>query len=150
MFRMCHRLYASARPRNGVARHGTSKSWDVSFFGHSTQRTLQWLPCTAPLTYGPTLLIDEADTVFTNGGHNELRGILNAGLYRSTSFILRCSPSMQLSKLCFRKRCLAVELHIFSTKPGTFRSRSRCRARNVSKCPAITPYNGISSGLQGR
>ena len=48
--------------------------------------------CRAIDKYGPTLLIDEADTVFVNGGGNaELRGILNAGLYRSNAFVLRCS-----------------------------------------------------------
>jgi putative DNA primase/helicase len=40
--------------------------------------------------YGPTLLIDEADTIFTHGRHAELRGILNAGLYRANAFVLRC------------------------------------------------------------
>jgi hypothetical protein len=41
--------------------------------------------------YGPTLLIDEADTIFLNGGSAELRGILNAGLYRCNAFVLRCA-----------------------------------------------------------
>jgi putative DNA primase/helicase len=48
--------------------------------------------CRAIDKYAPTLLIDEADTIFVNGGGNaELRGILNAGLYRSNAFVLRCS-----------------------------------------------------------
>jgi hypothetical protein len=36
--------------------------------------------------YRPTLLIDEADTIFVNGSNAELRGVLNAGLYRSNAF----------------------------------------------------------------
>jgi len=40
--------------------------------------------------YQPTLLIDEADTIFVRGGNAELRGLLNAGLYRSSAFVLRC------------------------------------------------------------
>jgi putative DNA primase/helicase len=35
--------------------------------------------------------MDEADTIFTNGSNAELRGILNAGLYRANAFILRCA-----------------------------------------------------------
>jgi hypothetical protein len=38
----------------------------------------------------PTLLIDEADTIFVNGRNTELRGLFNAGLYRSNAFVLRC------------------------------------------------------------
>ncbi len=40
--------------------------------------------------YRPTLLIDEADTIFVNGSNAELRGVLNAGLYKSNAFVLRC------------------------------------------------------------
>jgi hypothetical protein len=40
--------------------------------------------------YQPTLLIDEADTIFVNGSNTELRGLLNAGLYRSNAYVLRC------------------------------------------------------------
>jgi putative DNA primase/helicase len=40
--------------------------------------------------YQPTLLIDEADTMFVNGSNAELRGVLNAGLYKSNAFVLRC------------------------------------------------------------
>jgi hypothetical protein len=50
--------------------------------------------------YGPTLLIDEADTIFINGGSAELRGILNAGLYRSTAFVLRCVGDRKQPKAC--------------------------------------------------
>jgi hypothetical protein len=50
--------------------------------------------------YGPTLLIDEADTVFGHGGTAELRGILNAGLYRSTAFVLRCIGDRKQPKAC--------------------------------------------------
>jgi len=49
--------------------------------------------------YAPTLLIDEADTIFTNGGSAELRGILNAGLYRSNAFVLRCSGDRKEPKI---------------------------------------------------
>jgi len=34
-------------------------------------------------------------------------------------------------------------------KPGTFRSRSRCAARNVSRFPDTTSYRGFSFGLRG-
>jgi hypothetical protein len=50
--------------------------------------------------YAPTLLIDEADTIFVNGGRSELRGILNAGLYRSTAFVLRCTGERRQPKSC--------------------------------------------------
>jgi hypothetical protein len=40
--------------------------------------------------YQPTLLIDEVDTIFVNGSNAELRGVLNAGLYKSNAFVLRC------------------------------------------------------------
>jgi putative DNA primase/helicase len=40
--------------------------------------------------YRPTLLMDEADTIFVNGSNAELRGVLNAGLYKSNAFVLRC------------------------------------------------------------
>jgi putative DNA primase/helicase len=50
--------------------------------------------------YGPTLLIDEADTIFGNGASAELRGILNAGLYRSTAFVLRCLGDRKQPKAC--------------------------------------------------
>jgi hypothetical protein len=39
----------------------------------------------------PTLLIDEVDTFLT--GNDQLRGILNAGCYRKTGFVLRAAPS---------------------------------------------------------
>jgi hypothetical protein len=50
--------------------------------------------------YGPTLLIDEADTIFSNGSHAELRGILNAGLYRANAFVLRCIAERKQPKPC--------------------------------------------------
>src|SRR3954463_508234 len=50
--------------------------------------------------YAPTLLMDEADTTFTNGGKAELRGMLNAGLYRSTAFVLRCIGDRKQPKMC--------------------------------------------------
>src|SRR5712671_2739477 len=50
--------------------------------------------------YAPTLLIDEADTIFANGGSAELRGILNAGLYRSNAFVLRCAGDRKQPKAC--------------------------------------------------
>jgi len=50
--------------------------------------------------YGPTLLIDEADTIFTNGSNAELRGILNAGLYRATAFVLRCRGERHGPRAC--------------------------------------------------
>ena len=50
--------------------------------------------------YGPTLLIDEADTIFIHGGSAELRGILNAGLYRANAFVLRCVGDRQQPKAC--------------------------------------------------
>jgi Protein of unknown function (DUF3631)/Protein of unknown function (DUF3489) len=49
--------------------------------------------------YRPTLLIDEADTIFVRGGNAELRGLLNAGLYRSTAFVLRCTGKRQEPQL---------------------------------------------------
>ena len=49
--------------------------------------------------YRPTLLIDEADTIFVNGSNTELRGGLNAGLYRSNGFVLRCIGKHQEPKL---------------------------------------------------
>jgi len=50
--------------------------------------------------YAPTLLMDEADTIFVNGGSADLRGILNAGLYRSTAFVLRCVGDRKEPKAC--------------------------------------------------
>jgi putative DNA primase/helicase len=50
--------------------------------------------------YAPTLLMDEADTIFVNGGRAELRGILNAGLYRSNAYVLRCIGDRKQPKLC--------------------------------------------------
>jgi hypothetical protein len=50
--------------------------------------------------YVPTLLLDEADTIFVNGGKSELRGILNAGLYRSNAFVLRCTGDRKQPKTC--------------------------------------------------
>jgi hypothetical protein len=50
--------------------------------------------------YAPTLLIDEADTIFTNGSNAELRGILNAGLYRANAFVLRCVGERKQPKPC--------------------------------------------------
>src|SRR5215831_13683426 len=50
--------------------------------------------------YGPTLLIDEADTIFSKGSHTELRGILNAGLYRANAFVLRCVGDRNQPKPC--------------------------------------------------
>jgi hypothetical protein len=50
--------------------------------------------------YAPTLLIDEADTIFVNGGKAELRGILNAGLYRSNAFVLRCVGGRKQPRIC--------------------------------------------------
>jgi putative DNA primase/helicase len=50
--------------------------------------------------YAPTLLIDEADTIFVNGGKAELRGVLNAGLYRSNAFVLRCIGDRKQPKAC--------------------------------------------------
>jgi hypothetical protein len=45
--------------------------------------------------YQPTLLIDEADTIFVNGSNAELRGVLNAGLYKSNAFVLRCGERQE-------------------------------------------------------
>ncbi len=39
--------------------------------------------------FRPTLLIDELDAVFTKGGNDELRGILNSGHFRDMAFIIR-------------------------------------------------------------
>jgi putative DNA primase/helicase len=50
--------------------------------------------------FGPTLLMDEADTIFVRGGRAELRGVLNAGLYRSTAFVLRCVGDRRAPKAC--------------------------------------------------
>jgi hypothetical protein len=50
--------------------------------------------------YEPTLLIDEADTIFTSGSHAELRGILTAGLYRANAFVLRCTGERKEPKPC--------------------------------------------------
>src|SRR5262249_20037568 len=50
--------------------------------------------------YEPTLLLDEADVIFTNGGSPGLRGILNAGLYRSTAVVLRCTGERQQPRIC--------------------------------------------------
>jgi hypothetical protein len=48
--------------------------------------------------YGPTLLLDEVDPIFIKGGNTELRGILNAGLYRSNAVVLRCAGDRKESK----------------------------------------------------
>ena len=45
--------------------------------------------------YRPTLLSDEADTIFVNGSNAELRGVLNAGLYKSNAFVLRCGERQE-------------------------------------------------------
>ena len=50
--------------------------------------------------YAPTLLLDEADTIFIHGGRAELRGVLNAGLYRSNAFVLRCIGERKQPKVC--------------------------------------------------
>src|SRR5262245_32324287 len=46
----------------------------------------------------PTLLIHEADTFLLNGP-DELRGLLNAGLYRSTAFVVRCQAKVRIPKM---------------------------------------------------
>ncbi len=40
-----------------------------------------------------TLFIDEADTLFKNGGHEELRGLLNAGHTPDQAFVIRAVPA---------------------------------------------------------
>jgi putative DNA primase/helicase len=50
--------------------------------------------------YAPTLLLDEADTIFVHGGRAELRGVLNAGLYRPNAFVLRCIGERKQPKVC--------------------------------------------------
>src|SRR2546425_9362460 len=44
--------------------------------------------------------MDEADTIFVNGGSAELRCVLNAGLYRSNAFVLRCMGDRKEPKAC--------------------------------------------------
>jgi putative DNA primase/helicase len=82
------------------------KTRNLQILGCLVQRPLHTANLTvAALTraierYGPTLLIDEADTLLVHGGRAELRGILNSGLYRSTAFVLRCGVDRQQPKAC--------------------------------------------------
>jgi putative DNA primase/helicase len=72
------------------------KTRNLEILGCLVQRPLHTANITPAALYRtidchqPTLLIDEADTIFVNGGNAELRGLLNAGLYRSSAFVLRC------------------------------------------------------------
>src|SRR5262249_8906028 len=72
--------------------------------------------------YAPTLLIDEADTIFVHGGKAELRGVLNAGLYRSTAFVLRCIGNRQQPKVCSVWCPKAIAL--IGSLPDTLEDRS--------------------------
>jgi putative DNA primase/helicase len=82
------------------------KTRNLQILGCLVRRPLQTANVTvAALTraidqFGPTLLIDEADTLLVHGGSAELRGILNAGLYRSSAFVLRCVGDRQQPKAC--------------------------------------------------
>jgi Protein of unknown function (DUF3631) len=72
------------------------KTRNLEMLGCLVQRPLHTASVTPAALYRtidghqPTLLIDEADTIFVRGGNAELRGLLNAGLYRSSAFVLRC------------------------------------------------------------
>jgi hypothetical protein len=72
--------------------------------------------------YAPTLLLDEADTIFVNGGRAELRGVLNAGLYRSNAFVLRCIGDRKQPKTCsvWCPKAIALIGHL----PDTLEDRS--------------------------
>ena len=72
--------------------------------------------------YAPTLLIDEADTIFVNGGKAELRGILNAGLYRSNAFVLRCVGDRKQPRICSVWSPKAIAL--IGRLPDTLEDRS--------------------------
>ena len=72
--------------------------------------------------YRPTLLIDEADTIFVNGSNAELRGVLNAGLYRSNAFVLRCIGKRQEPKL-FSVWCPKA-IALIGRLPSTLEDRS--------------------------
>src|SRR5437016_12218953 len=90
--------------------------------------------------YRPTLLIDEADTIFVNGSNTELRGVLNAGLYRSNGFVLRCIGKHQEPKLSSVWCPKAIAL--IGRLPATLEDRSIVTSlRRRTADQAVEPFH---------
>jgi putative DNA primase/helicase len=70
--------------------------------------------------YRPTLLIDEADTVFRR--NDELRSVLNAGLYRSNAFVIRCGREREEPRV-FSVACPKA-IALIGRLPSTLEDRS--------------------------
>jgi putative DNA primase/helicase len=89
--------------------------------------------------YRPTLLLDEADTIFVNGSNSELRGLLNAGLYRSNAFVLRCIGKHQEPKLASVWCAKAIAL--IGRLPPTLEDRSIVTSlRRRTAGEAVEPF----------
>jgi putative DNA primase/helicase len=90
--------------------------------------------------YRPTLLIDEADTIFVNGSNAQLRGVLNAGLYRSNAFLLRCIGKHQEPKLSSVWCPKAIAL--IGRLPSTLEDRSIVTSlRRRTADQAVEPFH---------
>src|SRR5262245_1706758 len=97
--------------------------------------------------YRPTLLIDEADRVFTR--NDELRTVVNAGLYASTAFVLRCAGDRQQPKL-FSVWCPKV-MALIGGLPSTLEDRSiivSMRRRLRAEPVETFRYDTISEELE--
>ncbi len=72
--------------------------------------------------WGPTLLIDEADTVLKPGGNDDLRTIINSGVTRSTAHVVRCVGDQQEPRMfsTFGPKAIAL----IGTLPPTVADRS--------------------------
>jgi hypothetical protein len=131
------------------------KTRNLQILGCLVQRPLHTANVTtAALTraihqYRPTLLIDEADTIFTNGGSAELRGILNAGLYRSTAFILRCGGHRQQPQA--RSVWCPKAIALIGRLPTTLEDRSitiLMRRRRPDDRVEVFEYEKVYAGVE--